>query len=108
MRKIIITVAHVAGKPLTGTVNPLSAEEIARDVIACAKAGASQVHLHVRDLGGNLTDDTAVFSATVRLIRQQSDIIIQGSTGGVSELSLESRCTALKEPLVEVASLNLG
>ena len=108
MRKIIITVAPVAGKPLTGTVNPVSAEAIARDVLACAKAGASQVHLHVRDLGGNLTEDTSVFSATVRLIRQQSDIIIQGSTGGVSDLSLEARCTAIEEPLVEVASLNLG
>ena len=108
MRKIVITVAPVAGKHLEGTVNPLSPETIARDVIACAKAGASQVHLHVRDVEGNLTEDISVFSDTMLQIRKQSDIILQGSTGGVSDLTLEARCTAVKEPRVEVVSLNLG
>jgi 3-keto-5-aminohexanoate cleavage enzyme len=42
------------------------------------------------------------------LIRDASDIIIQGSTGGLSELSLEERCVALNDPRVEVASLNMG
>ncbi|MBL7186101.1 MAG: 3-keto-5-aminohexanoate cleavage protein [Phycisphaerae bacterium] len=38
----------------------------------------------------------------------ESDIIIQGSTGGLSSLSLEERCVFLKDPRVEVASLNMG
>jgi 3-keto-5-aminohexanoate cleavage enzyme len=66
------------------------------------------VHLHVRDNKGNQTEDLTQFSHTLDLIRDASDIIIQGSTGGLSELSLEERCVALNDPRVEVASLNMG
>jgi 3-keto-5-aminohexanoate cleavage enzyme len=64
--------------------------------------------LHVRDDKGNQTEDLTLFSRTLDLIRDASDIIIQGSTGGLSELSLEERCVALNDPRVEVASLNMG
>lgn len=66
------------------------------------------VHLHVRDSQGVQAADITEFSKTLDLIREESDIIIQGSTGGVSDLSLEERCTALNDPRVEVASLNMG
>jgi 3-keto-5-aminohexanoate cleavage enzyme len=51
-RKIIIAVAPVKNP---GSVipeqclNPITPEEVAEQTIACAKAGASMVHLHVRD-----------------------------------------------------------
>ncbi|MBQ8470926.1 MAG: 3-keto-5-aminohexanoate cleavage protein, partial [Alistipes sp.] len=54
-RKIVVTVAPVChvGKPVPeGSKNPLTPEEIAEDVAACAAEGASMVHLHVRDLTG--------------------------------------------------------
>ena len=110
-RKIVVTVAPVChvGKPVPeGSKNPLTPEEIAADVAACAKAGASMVHLHVRDLTGEQTFDMIQFSRTLDLIREQSDIVIQGSTGGLSTLSLEDRSVCLSEPRVEVASLNMG
>ena len=110
-RKIVVTVAPVChvGKPVPeGSKNPLTPEEIAADVAACAKAGASMVHLHVRDLTGEQTFDMTQFSRTLDLIREQSDIVIQGSTGGLSTLSLEERSVCLSEPRVEVASLNMG
>lgn len=110
-RKIVVTVAPVChvGKPVPeGSFNPLTPEEIAADVAACAKAGASMVHLHVRDLTGEQTFDMTQFSRTLDLIREQSDIVIQGSTGGLSTLSLEDRSVCLSEPRVEVASLNMG
>lgn len=110
-RKIVVTVAPVChvGKPVPeGSKNPLTPEEIADDVIACAEAGASMVHLHVRDLTGEQTFDMTQFSRTLDLIRQKSDIVIQGSTGGLSTLSLEDRSVCLSEPRVEVASLNMG
>lgn len=66
------------------------------------------VHLHVRDEHGVPTADLKAFSRTLNLIRRGSDIIIQGSTGGASNLSLEERCVSLEEPRVEVASLNMG
>ena len=110
-RKIIITVApvcHVGKEIPAGCKNPLTPEEITEDVINCYKAGACEVHLHTRDLKGNPTFELDVFSDTIRRIREQSDMIIQSSTGGLSSLSLEQRCVCLNVPEVEVASLNLG
>ncbi|MBN2213147.1 MAG: 3-keto-5-aminohexanoate cleavage protein [Bacteroidales bacterium] len=109
--KIIITVAPVChtGKPVPSEcINPLSPDEIADDVANCARAGAGMVHLHVRDETGEQTFDLNVFRKTLDRITSKSDIIIQGSTGGLSSMSLEERCVCLDEPRVEVASLNMG
>jgi 3-keto-5-aminohexanoate cleavage enzyme len=88
--------------------NPISPEEVAEEVVSCAKAGAGMVHLHVRDRLGNQTADLADFSRTLDFIRDASDIIIQGSTGGLVDLSIEERSTSLNEQRVQAASLNMG
>ncbi|MDR2450864.1 MAG: 3-keto-5-aminohexanoate cleavage protein, partial [Candidatus Accumulibacter sp.] len=41
---------------------PITAEEIAADVIACARAGAAIAHLHVRDENGKNSMSTEVFT----------------------------------------------
>ena len=64
--------------------------------------------MHVRDKKGEQTEDLTDFSTTLDLIRQSSDIVIQGSTGGLTDLTLEQRCVALDDPRVETASLNMG
>ena len=110
-RKVVIAVApvkHPGSEMPGGCRNPQSAEEVAAEVVDCALAGASMVHLHVRDESGVQTAQMDVFARTLDLIRAESDIIIQGSTGGVSTLSLEERCVSLNDPRVEVASLNMG
>lgn len=107
-RKIIVAVAPVGRSVEAPSLNPLTPEEVAGQVIDCARAGAGMVHLHVRDREGKQTEKLQEFSKTVDLIRKSSDIIIQGSTGGLSTLTLEERCVALKDPRVEVASLNMG
>jgi len=107
--KIIISVAPVGKEMRDGDVaNPLKPADVARQVIACADAGAAMVHLHVRDAHGGPTAKLDEFRGTLDMIRRGSDIIIQGSTGGAPNLSLEERCVSLKEPRVEVASLNMG
>ena len=111
MRKIIVTVApvcHVGKEIPAGSRNPLTPEEIAADVIECYKAGACQVHLHTRDINGNPTFELDVFRRTIGMIRKETDMIIQGSTGGLSTLSLEERCVSLNVAEVEIASLNMG
>ena len=111
MKKILIGVApvsHTGVKIPKGINNPLTPDEVANEVLDCNKKGASMVHLHVRDDKGEQTADLFHFTRTLDLIRRESDIIIQGSTGGVAELSLEERCVSLNEPRVEVASLNMG
>jgi len=66
------------------------------------------VHLHVRDAKGVQTEDVTVYSQTLDRIRTSSDIVIQGSTGGLTTLTLEQRCVALNDKRTEVASLNMG
>ena len=110
-RKVIIAVApvkHPGSDMPAGCINPQSASDVAQEVVACAWAGAAMVHLHVRDEYGRQTAARDVFSRTLDEICAESDIIIQGSTGGLSSLSLEERCVSLKDPRVEVASLNMG
>jgi 3-keto-5-aminohexanoate cleavage enzyme len=110
-RKIVVTVAPVChvGKPIPAEcTNPLTPEAIAEDVVNCAKAGASMVHLHVRDTTGQQTFELKTFSDTLDLIAAKTDLVIQGSTGGLSSLTLEERCVCLNVPKLEVASLNMG
>ncbi len=56
-RKIIIAVAPVGKRIEPPSINPLTPEEVAREVIECSNAGAALVHLHVRDRQGEQTED---------------------------------------------------
>ena len=107
-RPIVVAVAPVGAKISEPSINPVTPEEVARETISCARAGATMVHLHVRDRQGEQTADLTEFTRTLDLIREESDIVIQGSTGGICELSLEERCVSLDDPRVELASLNMG
>ena len=104
----VAPVAHDAGDLPKESRNPMTSHAVAAEVIRCWDAGASLVHLHVRDEAARQVSDLRVFSRTIDLIRDSADIIIQGSTGGLSSLSLEDRCACLGERRVETASLNLG
>ena len=86
MKKIMISVAPVAATDIL--INPRA---IARDVYECYKNGASMVHLHCRDLNGNLTPDLSLLEETVAYIREMCDIVVEISTGGVSNLTIEER-----------------
>jgi 3-keto-5-aminohexanoate cleavage enzyme len=103
MRKLILTVAPVSAVSLK--TDPLAT---ARDVIASIGQGASIVHLHVRDENTRLTDDLTALKKTVEAITAESDAIIQVSTGGVSQMTIEQRCAPLYYEKVEMASLNVG
>ncbi len=103
VNKVIINVA-----PVSLTSRKIDPEAIAADVLECYKNGAAMVHLHVRDKDGALTADTTLLEETLRLIRADSDIIIEVSTGGVSDLDIQSRCAPAALCLVEACSLNVG
>lgn len=107
-RKIIVAVAPVGRSVAPPAINPLTPRQVADEVIRCARAGASMVHLHVRDAKGVQTEKIDAYAATLDRIRAASDIVVQGSTGGLTTLSLEQRCVALNDPRTEVASLNMG
>jgi 3-keto-5-aminohexanoate cleavage enzyme len=85
----------------------LSPTGIADEVVQAYNAGANIVHLHVWDEQGQPTTELTFFEHTIRLIRERCDIIIEGSTGGVNELSAAERSISLQAN-IEMASLNPG
>lgn len=102
MRKIVVSVAPVeAGKPV-------DADKLAVDIEKCAKAGAAMVHLHCRKPDGSLTPDISYMSQCFDKILEKTDMVIQASTGGVSDMNIVERCEPLKYPRTETASLNAG
>lgn len=113
-KSLIITVA------LTGAVPdktkypslPVAPEEIAKDAIACADAGATTVHLHMRDSAGKQTQDAFKLLETIRLIRsQRPDLIICATTTSRGAVSFDDRLVPLRLPkaeLPELASLTMG
>lgn len=109
MDKLIITVAPV-GAETTRQDNPhlpLTPEEIAAEAVQCGKRGASIVHLHVRDDQGNATQSKEVFEKTIALIRKDSNLIVQVSTGGASWMTTEERLQPVTlKP--EMATLTTG
>ena len=111
MSKVIITCA-VTGSIHTPTMSPhlpLTPDEIAADSVAAAKAGASILHLHARDPSdGRPTPDPDVFMAFLPRIKQQSDAVINITTGGGLGMTLDERLAAPRRASPEMTSLNMG
>ena len=109
MSKLIITAA-ITGAETTRNMNaalPCSPEEQAQAAFECWQAGASIVHLHVRDLNQKPSQSLELFEKVTKLIRERCDIILQFSTGGAVGTPVSERIAPLKlKP--EMASLNAG
>ncbi len=109
MDKLIITAAMI-GAEVTREHNPnlpVTPGEIAEAAYDCFKAGASIVHLHVREDDGTPTQSGERFSETIELIKDKCDIIIQVSTGGAVGMTAEERLQPVYlKP--EMATLSTG
>ncbi len=110
-RKVIITCA------LTGSVHtpsmspylPVTPDQIAKQAIEAAQAGAAILHLHARNPeNGRPSADPAVFMQFLPRIRQATDAVINISTGGSSLMSLDDRLAAALRARPEMCSLNMG
>ena len=109
-----IVTAAIVGAETTRAQNPhlpLSADELAAEAEACAKAGAAVIHLHVRDEEGRASQDARRFRDAIRKIRARTDVIIQTSTGGAVGMSVAERagpleCVGADAP--DMATLNVG
>ncbi len=111
MIPVIITAALV-GAELTREQTPylpLTPQEIAEEAQRCVEAGASIVHLHVRDLKGRPANDPKIFRDVIQRIKKsyQTVPIIQVSTGGSVKDGFESRFKPL-QAVPDMASLNAG
>ena len=109
--KVIVTAA------LTGAVTtkkdnpnlPTQPEEIAASALACCDAGASAVHMHVRDDNDAASMRFDKFAETVRLIRDAgSPLVLNLTSSGGQGFSWEERIRPFRELKPELASFDAG
>jgi len=117
MEKLIITAA-ITGSRITREITPhipLTPEEIVQSAYDCWQAGASIVHIHVRDPNtGQGTQDVEIFNQVVKPLREKTDLILCLTTSGIPGINLptEERLAPvdLKPELAsfDAGSINLG
>jgi uncharacterized protein (DUF849 family) len=108
--KVIITTA------VTGSVNvpsqspylPLSADEVATAAIEAVEAGSAIVHLHARQPDGRPTPDPDVFEKIVGRVTEETDAVVNITTGGASSMTMDERLAAALRLRPELASMNMG
>src|SRR6202162_981436 len=109
--KVVITCA-VPGSIHTPTMSPylpLTPDEVAKDAIAAAEAGAAILHLHARDpKDGRPTPDPNVFMQFLPRIKQATNAVINITTGGGHGMTLDERLAAPLRARPEVWFLNMG
>ena len=91
---------------------PYTTEEIANSAIEAAAAGATVVHLHVREDDGTPSGRPELFKDVIDRIRAGSDVLTMVSTGGANDMTIEERTTGLEANPdisgVESGSMNFG
>ena len=110
-RKVIISCA-VTGSVHTPSMSPYlpaTPDEIARQAMDAAKAGAAILHLHARDpADGSPTPKPEAFELFISTIAAETNAIINITTGGSTRMSLEERLAYPLKAKPELCSLNMG
>jgi len=117
MEKLIITAA-ITGSRINRESTPyipISPAEIVQSAIECWEAGASVVHIHVRDPQTGLgTQNIEIFRQVVEPLRQHTDLILCLTTSGIPGRNLPTAdrlsVLDLKPELAsfDAGSINLG
>ncbi len=88
---------------------PVTPEQIIRDAVAAARAGATVVHLHARDPENGKPDQSAeAFEPILPVIRERVDVVINITTGGAPTMTVQERVRPAATWKPELASLNMG
>jgi uncharacterized protein (DUF849 family) len=109
--KVIISCAVTGGihTPTMSEGLPITPDEIAQQSIAAAEAGAAIIHLHARDPEtGEPTPDPDVFMQFLPRIKQSCDAVVNVTTGGGLNMTLDQRLAAPLKAKPEMCSLNMG
>ena len=110
-RNVIITCA-VTGAIHTPTMSPhlpITPEQIADSAVGAAEAGAAILHLHARDpQTGCPTPDPEVFLKFLPSIKERTDAVINITTGGGHNMTVDQRLTAPLRLQPEMCSCNMG
>lgn len=109
--KVIITCAMTGGihVPTMSDYLPVTPEEIAQQSIDAANAGASILHLHARDPeNGRPTSDPEIFNKFLPVIKDATNAVINITTGGGLQMTVDQRLEAPLQFKPEMCSLNMG
>ncbi|MBN9475820.1 MAG: 3-keto-5-aminohexanoate cleavage protein [Bordetella sp. SCN 67-23] len=110
-KKVIITCA-VTGAIHTPTMSdalPYTAEDIARQAIEAAEAGAAVLHLHARHpQTGAVSIDREHFQAFLPVIHASTNAVVNLSTGGSLTNTVAERIAPAQHFSPEMCSLNMG
>ena len=109
--KVIITCAMTGGihVPTMSDYLPVTPEDIAQQSIDAANAGASILHLHARDpQNGRPTSDPEIFNKFLPVIKDATDAVINITTGGGLQMTVDQRLEAPLQFKPEMCSLNMG
>ena len=71
---------------------PVTPDEIADQAVAAVQAGAAIIHLHARDpRTGRPSPDPELFRVPVEALRDKTDVVLNISTGGSSDMTVAQR-----------------
>jgi uncharacterized protein (DUF849 family) len=109
--KTIITCA-ITGAIHTPTMSgalPYTYDDITKQAVEAAEAGASILHLHARNNEtGQPSVDIGDFAPFLPRIKQATDAVVNISTGGSLTLSIQDRINPAKTFSPEMCSMNMG
>jgi len=93
----LITVAPTGAEADKGRYPalPVTLDELVATARECEAAGASVIHVHIRDGDARPTLDLARLKDTVAALRESSTLIVQLSTGGAVTDSFDDRLAVL-------------
>ena len=109
--KVIISCALTGGihTPTMSPALPVSPDMIAEQGIAAARAGAAILHVHARDpRDGRPTPDPDAFMAFLPRLKEGSGAVINVTTGGGLNMTVDDRLKAPALLRPEMCSLNMG
>ncbi len=86
---------------------PVTLEELVTTAKECQAAGASVIHVHVRDDRARPTLEARRLTETVAALREATDLVVQLSTGGAVTDSFEDRLAVL-DAAPDACSLTCG
>lgn len=108
--RVVITTA------VTGSVNvpsqsdalPATPEQIVQAAVESVAAGSAIIHLHARHPDGRPAWEPEVFEQIVPAVMDATDAIINITTGGSSQMTMDERLAGALRFRPELASMNMG
>jgi uncharacterized protein (DUF849 family) len=109
MGDLLITVAPTGAETAKSDCPqlPTTLEELVETAQRCQQAGAAMIHVHIRDAEHRPTLDQQRLKDTVAALHEQTDMVVQLSTGGSVHDPLDKRLQVL-DAQPDSCSLTMG